>query len=175
MNGLIPPGYRAALIGSAATLKDLDIFTTMEEGAAEGALMLARLDFADFPTGEALSKLNAALVEAGVPAWPGYGCIVYADTTQPSVYLAWQKGIAWMPIIIGILALTVLPPLLGSLLWLILPQSLKDLITGLISMGMMVLVMFVMMQVVKPLTASVREKPKAVKEARPAEIAEAKT
>jgi len=175
MNGLIPPGYRAALIGAAATLKDLDTFAPMEEGAAEGALMLARLDFADFPAGEALSKLNAALVEAGVSAWPGYGCIVYADATQPSVYLAWQKGIAWMPVIIGILALTVLPPLLGSLLWLILPQSLKDLITGLISMGMMVLVMFVMMQVVKPLTASVREKPKAVKEARPAEIAEAET
>jgi len=172
MNGLIPPGYRAVLIGSAATIKDLGIFTPLEEGAAEGALMLARLDFADFPTGEALDKLNKALVDAGVPAWPGYGYIVYADTTQPSVYLAWQKGFVWMPIIIGLLVTIVLPPLLGSLMWLILPQSLKDLITGMIGMGMMVLVFWLMSKMM-PALMPAREKPKAVKEAKPAEEAKA--
>jgi len=172
MNGLIPPGYRAVLIGSAATISDLGIFTPMEEGAGEGALMLARLDFADFPTDEALNKLNKALVDAGVPAWPGYGYIVYADTSQPSVYLAWQKGFAWMPIIIGLLVTIVLPPLLGSLMWLILPQSLKDLITGMIGMGMMVLVFWLMSKMM-PALMPAKEKPKAVKEAKPAEEAKA--
>jgi len=161
MNGLIPPGSSAILIGSAASIEDLDTFTPLEEGAAEGALMLMRLDFADFPAGESLDKLNKALHDAGVPSWPGYSFIVYADTATPSVYLAWQKGIAWIPIIIGIVAVTVLPMLLGGLVWLILPQSLKDLITGLINMGMMFLVMFIMMQLMKPLTAP--EKPKKVR------------
>jgi len=168
MNGLIPPGYRAVLIGSAATIKDLGIFTPLEEGAAEGALMLARLDFADFPTSETLDKLNKALLDAGVPTWPGYPFVVYADTTQPSVYLAWQKGIAWMPIIIGLLVTVVLPPLLGSFMWLILPQSLKDLITGMIGMGMMVLVFWLMSKMM-PALMPAKEKPKAVKEARPVE------
>jgi hypothetical protein len=172
MNGLIPPGYRAVLIGSAATIKDLGIFTPLEEGVAEGALMLARLDFADFPPSDVLTELEEKLQNAGVPAWPGYSYIVYADTTQPSVYLAWQKGIAWLPIIIGIVAVTVLPMLLGGLVWLILPQSLKDLITGLVNMGMMVLVIWLMSSLIKPLTAA--EKPKQVKAA-PERLEEAKT
>ena len=33
---------------------------------------------------------------------------------SPAVYLAWQKGLAWMPIIIGLLVTVVLPPLLGG-------------------------------------------------------------
>jgi len=163
MNGLIPPGSRAILIGSAASIKDLGDFAPLEEGTAEGSLMLIRLDFADFPVSESLDKLNKALGEAGVPPWPGYPFIVYADTATPSVYLAWQKGIAWMPIIIGMVAVTVLPMLLGGLVWLILPQSLKDLLTGLVNMGMMVLVMFIMAQLMKPLTTA--EKPKRVKAA----------
>lgn len=170
MNGLTPPGYQAVFIGSAASIEDLDTFTPLEEGLAEGALMLMRLDFADFPASEALAKLEKALRDAGVPTWPGYGYIVYADTNQPSVYLAWQKGLAWIPLIIGMLAFTVLPPLLGSLMWLILPQSVKDLITGLIGMGMMILVMFIMMQFMKPLTAP--EKPRRIE--RPKELEEVK-
>jgi hypothetical protein len=163
MNGLVPPGCRAVLIGAAASIEDMDAFTPMEEGTAEGSLMLMRLDFVDFPTGKALDKLNKALRDAGVPSWPGYDFIVYADTNQPSVYLTWQKGIAWIPIIIVLLASVALPPLLGSLVWLILPEEIKSLITGLISMGMMLLVMFVMMQLMKPLTAP--EKPKKVRAA----------
>ena len=162
-NGLVPPGSRAILIGSAASIKDLGTFAPLEEGTAEGALMLMRLDFADFPPGESLDSLNKALGDAGVPTWPGYPFIVYADTATPSVYLAWQKGIAWLPIIIGMVAVTVLPMLLGGLVWLILPQSLKDLLTGLVNMGMMVLVMFLMTSLMKPLMAA--EKPKKVKTA----------
>jgi hypothetical protein len=163
MNGLIPPGYRAAFIGSGATIKDLSTFSPMEEGTAEGSLMLMRLDFAEFPSSEALSSLEKALREKGVPPWPGYTFIVYADTTQSSVYLAWQKGIAWMAIIIGMVAVTVLPMLLGGLVWLILPQSLKDLLTGLVNMGMMLLVFWLMSKMM-PSLAPAKEKPK-VKEA----------
>jgi hypothetical protein len=154
------------LIGSAATLEGLSSYAPLEEGSAEGSMVLLRLDFADFPSGEAVAGLEKVLREKGVPPWPGYSFIVYADTTRPSVYLAWQKGIAWMGVIIGVVAVTALPMLLGGLVWLILPQSLKDLINNLIGMGMMLLVMLVMMQVIKPLTASAREKPKELREAR---------
>lgn len=158
MSSLIPPGSQVILIGSAASLNDLSAFSPMEEGTAEGSLILMRLDFADFPTGDALATLDKALREAGVPAWPGYSFVVYADTSGPSVYLAWQKGIAWIPIIIGIVAITVLPMLLGGLVWLILPQSLKDFLNGLVGLGMMLIVMYIMSQFMKPLSSPVKTK-----------------
>ena len=163
MNGFIPPGYRAVFLGSAASIKELGSFAPLEEGAAEGALMLMQLDFTEVVPGETLEKLNKALADAGVPPWLGYGCIVYADTTKPTVYLAWQKGIAWMPVIIGILLFTLLPPLLGAIVWWLLPEEIKQLITGLIGMGMMMLVMWLMMSLMKPLLAPEKEKPKKLK------------
>ena len=162
---MVPPGYRAVLLGQAASIDDLGTFTPLEESAAEGALILMRLDFTEPPSDEALAQLNQQCLEAGIPSWPGYDYIVYADATSPSVYLAWQKGIAWLPIIIGILATVALPPLLMSLVWWILPEAVKSLISGLINMGIMLLVMFVMMQFMKPLTAPQKEKPKKLKEA----------
>ena len=176
MNSLIPPGARVVLIGSAATLNGLDTFTPLEEGTAEGSLMLMRLDFADFPTADAMGKLEKALEDAGVPAWPGYGYIVYADAGTPSAYLAWQKGIAWVPIIGGILAITILPALMGAFMWWILPQSLKDLLSSITNLGMMAVVMYLMSQVMKPLTATAA--PRQVKKPeveQPRELAEAKT
>jgi len=162
---MVPPGYRAVLLGQAISVEDLGTFTPLEEGAAEGALILMRLDFAEFPSEEALAQLNQACLNKGIPTWPGYDHIVYADLTSPSVYLAWQKGIAWLPIIIGILVTVALPPLLMSLVWWILPEEVKSLISGLVNMGIMLLVMFVMMQFMKPLTAPRKETPKKLKEA----------
>ena len=163
-NGLIPPGYRAVLIGYAPSVEDLSTFVPMEEGAAEGSLMLMELDFAELPSAETLGEVNQACLDAGVPPWPGYEHVVYAETGSPTVYLAWQKAIAWLPIIIGILATVLLPPLVGSVIWLLLPEPVKELITGLIGMGMMMLVMWLMIGLVKPLTAP--ERPRRVEEAR---------
>jgi hypothetical protein len=143
----------------------LGTFTPLEEGAAEGALILMRLDFAEYLSEEVLAQLNQACLDAGIPRWPGYDYHVYADTASPSVYLAWQKGIAWLPIIIGILATVALPPLLMSLVWWILPEEVKSMISGLINMGMMLLVMFLMMQFMKPLIAPEKERRKRVEEA----------
>ena len=162
---MVPPGYRAVLLGSAARIEDLGTFTPLEEGAAEGALILMRLDFIEPPSNEALAQLNQACLDAGISTWPGYGYIVYTDTTQPSVYLAWQKGFAWMPIIIGILAFTLLPPLLGAIVWWLIPDEIKQLITGVIGMGMMMLVMWLMMSLMKPLTTT-EKKPKRLEEAK---------
>ncbi len=171
---MVPPGYRAVLLGSAARVDDLGTFTPLEESTAEGALILMKLDFAEPPSSDALAQLNQACLDKGIPTWPGYDYIVYADITSPSVYLAWQRGFAWMPIIIGILVVTVLPLLLGGLVWLLLPQSIKDLITGLINLGMMMLVMWLMTTMMKPLTTPEKKKPKQVKAATPEGLEEAK-
>ena len=109
----------------------------------------------------------------GVELWPGYSHVVYADVDQPGVYLAWQKGLAWIPIIIGLLVTVVLPPLLGGLVWQLMPQSLKDLITGIVNIGMMVLVM-VLMTKIMPKPTPEKEKPKKVKEVKPEQLEEAK-
>ena len=170
---MVPPGYRAVLLGSAGRVEDLGTFAPLEESSAEGALFLMRLDFAEPPSAEALAQLNQACLEKDISTWPGYDHIVYADETAPSVYLAWQKGFAWMPVIIGILVVTVLPALLGSVVWLLLPQSVKDLITGIVNMGMMLLMMWLVTSVMKPLTAPAKEKPKRLEEAKPAKVEEA--
>ena len=160
----VPPGYRAVLLGQAQTIEDLGTFTPLEEGAAEGALVLIRLDFAEQVSEETLGELEQAFRDAGIEPWPGSEYYVYADTNSNSVYLVWQKGLAWLPIIIGLLATVVLPPLLTAGIWLILPDSLKSLISSLINLGMMVLVMWLMMSLIKPLMAP--ERPKQVEEAK---------
>ena len=159
----VPPGYRAVLLGQAQDIEDLGTFTPLEEGAAEGALVLMRLDFAEQPSEEALSDLEQVCHDAGVEAWPGSDYYVYTDTDSSSVYLVWQKGIAWLPIIIGLLAMVVLPPLLTAGIWLILPDSLKSLISNLINLGMMVLIMFLIMKIM-PVLSPEKEKPKQIKE-----------
>jgi hypothetical protein len=159
----VPPGYSAVPLGQAQAIEDLGTFTPLEEGAAEGALVLMRLDFLEQPSEETLSNLEQACREAGIEPWPGSDYYVYADTASPSVYLVWQKGLAWLPVIIGLLVAMVLPPLLTAGIWLILPESLKSLISGLINMGMMLLVMWLMMSLVRPLMTS--EKPKQIEEA----------
>ncbi len=169
----VPPGYRAVFLGQAAAIEELGTFAPLEQDSAEGALFLVRLDFTEFPSAKALDQLEQAFFDAGVELWPGYSHVVYADVDQPGVYLAWQKGLAWIPIIIGLLVTVVLPPLLGGLVWQLMPQSLKDLITGIVNMGMMVLVM-VLMTKIMPKPTPEKEKPKKVKEVKPEQLEEAK-
>jgi len=140
-DGMTPPGYRAVLIGSAATIEGLGTIAPIEASVAEGGLMLIRLDFIEQPSSEVLAELETKLAGAGVKKWPGNQYIVYADTTRPSIYLAWQKSIAWMPIIIGILITALLPALLGALIWWLLPESIKNLINMMVVAGVMVLLM----------------------------------
>jgi len=160
---MAPEGYRAVLIGSATSIEDLGTFATLEESSAEGALFLMRLDFTEFPSEEALNQLEQACFDAGVELWPGYSHVVYADVNQPVIYLAWQKGFAWLPIIIGLLVTTVLPPLLGSLVWWLMPEDLKNLISGIVNLGIMLVVMLLVTKLVPSFTPE-KEKVKKVKQ-----------
>jgi hypothetical protein len=159
----IPPGYRAVLLGQAQDIASLGTFAPLEESAAEGALVLIRLDFTERLTEETLGDLEQACRDAGVEPWPSSEYYVYADASSTSVYLVWQKGIAWLPVIIGFLAMLILPPLITAGIWLILPDSIKSLINNLIGMGMMLLVLFLVMKMMPALSPE-KEKPRQVKE-----------
>ncbi len=171
---IIPPGYRAVLIGQTTAIKDLGTFAPLEESSAEGALFLMRLDFAEFPSAEALTQLEQAIHEAGVELWPGCDHAVFADTEQQCVYLAWQKGFAWLPIIAGLLVTAVLPPLLGSLIWWLMPEDLKNLISGIVNMGIMLLVVFLVSRLIPVLTPE-KDKTKKVKKSEPENLEESKS
>ncbi len=163
---MVPEGYQAVFVGSATTLDDLGAFAPLEESADEGALFLMRLDLADFPSSEALTELEQKLSEARVEMWPGRDHYVYVDLNEPVLYIAWQKGFAFLPIILGILLFVALPPLIMSAVWWLMPADLKSMITGVVNIGVMALIMFLMMQVMKPLAASTQEKPKRLEQPR---------
>ena len=170
---MTPPGYRAVLIGQATAIEELGTFAPLEESSAEGALFLMRLDFTESPSEEALVQLEQACFDAGVELWPGYSHVVYADENQPTVYLAWQKGLAWLPIIIGLLVTTVLPPLLGSLVWWLMPEDLKNLISSIVNMGVLLLVVLLISKIMPTFTQD-KEKAKKLKPAEPEKLEEAK-
>ncbi|MDD4984230.1 MAG: hypothetical protein PHQ43_00375 [Dehalococcoidales bacterium] len=161
----VPPGYRAVLIGQAQKIGDLGTFSPLEDSADEGALVLVRLDFSEKVSEGILGEIEQACHDAGVEPWPGSAYYVYAETGSNSVYMVWQKGFAWLPIIVGLLVTVVLPPLLTAGIWLILPDSLKSLISNLVNMGMMLLMIWLLTSLMKPLLSPAKEKPKQVKEA----------
>jgi hypothetical protein len=161
--GIIPPGWRAVLLGSATTVGDLDTFAPLEESAPEGSLMLAQLDFAEYPAIESIDQINQALADAGVTPWPGTSYYAFADPEAPTVYIAWAKGMVWWGVILAILGTILLPPLLMGLVWWILPESVTSLIESMMMFGLMFLLFFLMTQFTRPLMAA--EKPKEVKEA----------
>jgi len=160
----VPPGCRAVLIGQAVDLEDLVTFAPLEESSAEGTPVLLKLEFTSMPSDETLVDLEQACRDAGVEPFPGCEFYIYVAPEENSVYLVWQKGMAWLVIIVGIVAMTVLPPLLGAGLWLILPDSIKSLISSLLNIGMMLLMMWLAMSLVKPMMVPVKEKPKLAKE-----------
>jgi hypothetical protein len=172
-SALVPPGYQPVLLGSVLNLEDLGAFGPLEASSEEGAIFLMRLDFAELPSEETLSQLEQAFQEAGVERWPRYDYVVYVDTTAPSVYLAWQKGFAWLPIIAGLLATAILPSLMGGLIWWLLPQDVKDLISGIINLGIMLLMLWLMMTLMKPLISATQEKPRKLETRKSPELEEA--
>lgn len=144
---IIPPGYTAHLLGTVSTLGELNTISPFEETIPEGSLMLMRLDFTELPSTESLTSLEQQLTGAGVPLWPGYTNHVYTDGL--TTYITWQKGIAWMPIIIGILVLLVLPTLLGGFIWWLTPEPVKEIINTMVMVGIMVLMMSFMTPMLK--------------------------
>jgi len=161
--GIVPPGWRAVLLGSAGA-EDLSVFIPLEEGLPEGALLLARLDLAEYPSTDAVDQINQSLFEAGVELWPGALYYAFVTAEAPSLYIAWSKGMVWWGIILAVLGTVLLPPLLTSVVWWILPEGIKTMIESIAMMGVMLLMMFVMTKFLKPLGS--QPKAKQIKEAK---------
>ena len=140
LSGIVPPGWRAVLLGSAGA-EDMSAFIPLEESLPEGALLLARLDLVEYPSTDAIDQINQSLFEAGVELWPGASYYAFITAEAPSLYIAWSKGMVW---------------------W-ILPEELKTMIESITMMGVMMLLMFVMTKFIKPLGS--QPKAKELKEA----------
>ena len=153
-NGIAATGFRTHLLGEVAAIEDLSIFQPLEESVPEESLMMLELYFEAFPSSESLESLNQACLDGGIPPWPGNSQIVFADSDRPIVYLAWTKGFAWISVIAGMVALTVLPMLLGGLLWWLIPEPVKDLLMMVVMMGGM----FLMMKLIMPMLAPGKQK-----------------
>jgi len=136
---MIPVGYRAYLLGTISALEELETISPLEESGPEGALMLTRLDFVEAPQVESLAQIEQELINASVPTWPSQVSHVRAEGT--TLYISWAKGFSWMPVIIGILITVVLPLLLGGVIWMLLPETVKEMISMMIMVGVVVLMM----------------------------------
>jgi hypothetical protein len=143
----MPIGYTTYYAGSFEDLAaEKAQIATQEESAPEGTLALLELTLSEAPESDVLITLNNQLLSAGVPPWPGYSNVVFADSTDPKkVYIAWTKGFVWTPIIIGIIFL-ILPVILGGILWFLIPQGVKDMM---IMMGLMMVMIPIMGMVTK--------------------------
>ncbi len=139
---VIPPGYQARLAGIASSLDELNGLVPLEAGLPEPSRVLMRVDIS--PGEDVFSiaeSINGQLLARGVPAWPEYpGRVAFAEGS--SVYLAWVKGFAWMPLIIGLLI--GLPLLLPIILWFVSPGFRETVQVMLGFLIMMVMMSFMM-------------------------------
>ena len=138
----MPIGYTTYYGGTFENLVNQQAQVAAQEKATpEGTLALLELTLPESAALETLEELNRRLLVAGVPPWPGYSNIVFANASNAEkVYIAWTKGYAWTPIILGIVFL-VLPLILGAVLWFLIPQPVKDMI---MMMGVMMMIVPIM-------------------------------
>ena len=138
----MPLGYTTYYGGSFEDLRVQQAqVAAQEESTPEGTLALLELTLAEAPPPDVLITLNNQLLSAGVPPWAGYSSVVFADSTDSrKVYVAWVKGWAWSGIIIAIL-LSLLPMILGGVLWFLIPQRIKDALMMMSIMAVMLPVM----------------------------------
>jgi len=143
----MPIGYTTYCAGLFEDLvAQRALVAAQEEAAPEGTLALLELTLSESASLETLEELNSQLLAAGVPPWSGYNNVVFPDTADPNkVYVAWVKGFAWTPIIIGIIFL-ILPVILGAILWFLIPQPVKDMM---MMMGLMMIMVPIMGMVTK--------------------------
>jgi hypothetical protein len=160
LNTILPPGCRAVLVGSATSFNDLAVFETLEQGQEEESRMLAQLIFEHRPAefDYMAAELNQKCLETGVSLWPERQNIAFADPSQPVIYVCWQKGLIWWGWILALLGSLILPPLIMAGLWLILPESVRQMLEAVINLSIMGIVMFIMMKMTAGVTAAGEEK-----------------
>lgn len=147
----IPPGYQARLAGIASSIEELNGLVPLEAGLPEPSRVVMRVDISPGEDVYSIAEnLNSQLLAKGIPPWPGYpGRIAFAEGS--SVYLAWVKGFAWMPLIMGLLV--GLPIVLPIILWFVSPgfrDAMEAMLGFLVMMVMMVFVMRLSREMMSP-------------------------
>ncbi len=142
----------AVLVAQASSLEELQQFIPLEQSQPEGSLMQASLTFAGDPGDiERLADtIDQACLNGGVTPWPGNSHLALAQ--GDTVHIRWQKGAAWLGWILGALLTLVLPAILGVVLWLVLPESTRQLIESITYLGAMALVMLGISGMMRSLT-----------------------
>lgn len=157
---MIPTGYQTRLIGTANSLDELNMFVPLEEGLPELSRVLLQVAVspdADIQT--IAGELNAKCLEQGVPQWPEYpGQIVFIQDN--TLYLAWTKGIAWLPIIIGLL---VAIPFIAPIILLFVSPTFRAIVEFIPTL----LLMFVLMIFMRKMSEAMVGPPKPKKELPP--------
>ena len=160
LDAILPPGCKYVLVGSATSFNDLAVFETLEQGQEEESRMLAQLTFEHRPAefDYMAAELNQKCLETGVSRWPERQDIAFADPAQPVIYICWQKGLIWWGWILALLGSLILPPLIMAGLWLILPESVRQMLEAVINLSIIGIVMFVMSKMTTGITAAGEEK-----------------
>ena len=136
----VPAGYQVRLLAVAGSLDELDNFVPLEGGLPEPSRVLLQIGISGDAYAKAL-ELNNALLAQGVPYWPEHPGIV-AFSEGDTIFIAWMKGFAWMPLIIGLLF--GLPLILPIILWFVDPgfrQTMEAMVGFLVMMVMMIFMM----------------------------------
>ena len=159
-DAILPSDYKAVLVGSVTGFNELETFEPLEQGQEEGSRMLAQLAFEYRPPdfNYLAAQLNQKCLETGVSPWPERQDFVFADPAQPVIYICWQKGFVWWGWILALLGSLVLPPLIMAGLWLILPESVRQMIEAIVNLSIVGIVMFVMSKMTAGVTAAGEEK-----------------
>jgi hypothetical protein len=141
----IPAGYSARLLVTATSLTEASAFYAAEAAQVEQTRMLLRLDCLSVDdASSAAETIQSGCLSQGIPPWPEYpGQYTFVDGS--CVYVTWMKGFSWWPIIGGLIII----PIVGMILWAIMPETLQQLISAVTMMFVAMLMMKVMMPMLK--------------------------
>jgi hypothetical protein len=141
----------AVRVAQVSRIDELHQFIPLEESQPEGSLMQVSLAFAGDPgdVDRLASTLNQICLDSGVTPWPNSSLI--ASSQNGVINIRWQKGMAWWGLILAGLLSLVLPALLGAVLWIMLPESTRQLIESLTYLGAMMLIMLGFSKLIQPM------------------------
>jgi len=101
----IPTGHQLNVAAVISDPHEFQALSFVEENLPEPchALLEIHLEPGFIITNELIVDLNVKLLDRGVHSWPEYpNQLVFAE--DDVIYIAWVKGVAWMGIILGVIA-----------------------------------------------------------------------
>jgi hypothetical protein len=103
--------------GDSSNLQD--VVSLEEQHIPEGGLAELVLKFRLRPPGfiTECNLLDSALKKAGVTPWPGNDRLVYFEEDPATVYIRWQRGMAWAPIVLAAIPIVLVTLLVLMTLW----------------------------------------------------------